>query len=254
MSLIKTSEEIEILKEGGRRLSCVLDEVIENVAPGVTTKELDDLAEKRIRELGDTPSFLNYTPKGNRNPFPASLCTSVNEEVVHGIPGDRVLQEGDIIGLDIGLIHKGLFVDMAKTVPVGTITEDEQKLLQITKEALYKGIDVARSGSRIGAIGAAIEGYVTPFGYGIVRELGGHGVGHAVHEEPYIPNYGDKNAGVEMQPGMVLALEPMFTLESPKIKVLGDEYTIVSKDKSKSAHFEHTILITENDPIILTKQ
>lgn len=253
MSLIKTKDEIEILKMGGTNLSYVLDLVKRHTKEGVTTKELDEVAENNIRGFGDTPSFLNYTPGGNTKPYPATLCVSVNEEIVHGVPSERVLQDGDIVGLDIGLIHRGLFLDMAVTVAVGKITDAEKKLIQKTKEALYKGISVARAGAHIGAIGNAIEEFITPYKYGIVRELGGHGVGHEVHEKPYIPNFGDKNTGIIIEAGMVLALEPMFTLGSPQIKTLKDRYTIVTKDKSKSAHFEHTIVITDAEPIIVTK-
>lgn len=253
MSLTKTEEEITILREAGKRLSSVLDEVCSNVAPGITTKELDHIAEQLIRKGGDTPAFLNYTPQGAPTPFPGTLCTSVNEEVVHGIPSDRTLKEGDIIGLDIGLIHKGLFVDMARTLPVGSISKEEEELISITRKSLHKGIEAARIGSRIGAIGEAIEAFIKPYGYGVVRDLGGHGVGHAVHEPPFIPNFGNKDDGPAIVEGMVLALEPMITLGTDDVDILADGYTIVTKDTSRSAHFEHTIAVTKKGPIILTQ-
>jgi len=253
MSLIKSEKEIELLKEGGKYLAFVLEKIKEKISPGIFTKDLDIVAEKEIRKLGAVPSFLNYTPWGSEKPYPASLCVSVNDEVVHGIPGGRILKEGDIVGLDIGLIHEKLFVDMAETCPVGKISDEDQKLIEKTKKALHLGIASALPGSKIGAIGSAIENFAKPFGYGIVRDLGGHGVGHAVHEEPYIPNFGDKNSGEELLPGMVLAIEPMLTCGTHKVKLLSDGYTVVTEDGSRSAHFEHSIVITRGAPLILTQ-
>lgn len=253
MSKIKTTEEIVLLRESGKRLSRVLEEVKKAIKPGVTTMDLDTLAEKLIREGGDTPPFLNYTPHGARKPFPASLCVSVNDEIVHGIPSDRVIQEGDIVSIDLGLTHKGMVTDAALTVSVGDVPDDVMLLIKETERSLYEGIKAAKGGARIGDIGAAIEHVAYKHGYGVVRELGGHGVGHAVHEEPYVPNYGRKGTGPILKPGMVLALEPMFMLGKEEIRLMPDGYTIITQDGSLSAHFEHTIVITEGGPEIVTK-
>lgn len=254
MIIIKTKEEIEILREGGRRLATVLYKVKDMVAPGVSTKDLDDYAFKLIKEMGDTPAFLNYRPEGADYPFPASLCTSVNEEVVHGIPKkDKILKEGDIISIDLGLKHKGLFTDMALTVPVGEISNGSKKLLDITERALMQGVMAAQGGNTVGDIGAAIEGFVKQYKYGIVEVLSGHGVGKYIHEDPFIPNFGKAGKGEKLKPGMVVALEPMLNNGTKHVKLLDDGYTFVTADGKKSAHFELTILITEGEPEILTK-
>lgn len=252
MSRLKSPSDIKALREGGKRLARVLAAIEKEVRPGVTTKQIDALAEALIRKGGDEPAFMNYQPAGADYPFPSTVCMSVNEEVVHGIPGNRVLKEGDIVGLDIGLIHKGLVVDMARTVPVGKIDEEVEELLRVTKEALKAGIKAAKAGGRVGDISAAIEALGVKAGYGIVRELGGHGVGHKVHELPFVPNYGKAGTGPLLQPGMVLALEPMFNLGGDAVILERDGYTIRTRDKKYSAHFEHTILITKKGPEILT--
>lgn len=250
---IKTPEELIQIREAGKRLGAVLHAVAEAARPGVRPSELDALAERLIREGGDIPSFKDYKPDGAKRAFPSTLCVSVNDHVVHGIPGEEVLKEGDIVGLDLGLIHNGFFVDSAVTVPVGKIDDDSKKLIAVTKQALQVGIDAARGGGRIGDISAAIENCITPHGYGIVRELGGHGVGYAVHEMPYVPNYGKAGEGEELVPGMVLALEPMVNLGGDHIVLASDKFTYRTKDGSRSAHFEHTIIITEQDAEIVTK-
>lgn len=251
--IIKTKEEIEILREGGKRLSFVLNKVKEKVVPGVTAKELDEYAEKLIREMGDKPAFLHYKPAGANKAYPASLCVSVNEEVVHGIPKkDRTLKEGDIVAIDLGLNHQGLFTDMAMSVPVGKISPSLEKLLKITKSALHIGIDNALVGKRTGDIGYAIENFVKTYKYGIVEVLAGHGVGKYVHEDPFIPNFGKKGTGEKLVAGMVIAIEPMLNLGTKNVKICEDGYTFVTADGKPSAHFEHTILITENGPEILT--
>ena len=252
MSLIKTQEEIDLMRDGGSRLARILDRLTVHVKPGTKTKELDKLAESFVRDEGGVPSFLNYKPRGSKVAYPATACISVNEEVVHGIPGERELVEGDIVGIDIGLMYKGLYVDMARTIPVGKISPEDKKLLDITKEALSIGISASRAGNHVGDIGRAIESYVSTHGHGIICELGGHGVGHAVHEVPFIPNFMPKDPGLELKPGMVLALEPMLTRGGPDINLLEDGYTFVTKDGSRSAHFEHTIAITDDKPEILT--
>jgi methionyl aminopeptidase len=251
---IKTEKEIAILREGGRRLAQILHAVAAAVRPGVTSVELNKLAETLIAEGGDTPSFLQYSPKGARRPFPASLCVSVNDEVVHGIPneGEKILKEGDIVSLDLGLKHKGLFTDGAVTVGVGKIDARAQKLIDTTRKALAIGVKAARAGATIGDIGSAIEKFVTPKGFGIVRELAGHGVGYAVHEMPFVPNFGKKGEGDVLRAGMALALEPMLSEGRPEIKLDADGYTYRTRDGSRSAHFEHTIVVGENGAEILT--
>jgi len=250
--IIKTKEEIDILREGGKRLASILAKVAKKVAPGITTRELDDYAYKLIKEGGDEPAFLNYKPEGHHRAYPASLCTSVNNEIVHGIPKtSKVLKEGDIVSIDLGLKHKGLFTDHAITVPVGNITKASQRLLHDTKEALLIGISNARGGNTVGDVGYAIEKFVASR-YGIVRELSGHGVGKKIHEDPYIPNYGKPGKGQKLIPGMVVAIEPMLNIGKADIISIADGYTIKTADGSRSAHFEHTVLITEGEAEILT--
>ena len=251
--IIKTPQEIEILREGGKHLATVLHKVKDKVAPGISTFELDKYAEKLIREYGDEPAFLNYQPDGADKPFPATLCTSVNEEIVHGIPNkNKILKEGDIISIDLGLKHKGLFTDMALTVPVGEISNGSKKLLKITEQALMVGINAITPGCRVGDIGHAIESFVRPHRYGIVEVLAGHGVGRAIHEDPYIPNFGEKGKGAKLVPGMVVAIEPMLNNGTKNVDLENDGYTYTTADGKKSAHFEHTVLITESGAEILT--
>ena len=256
MIIIKTPEEIEILREGGKRLAMVLHKVKEMVAPGISTKSLDKYAEKLIRELGDEPAFLNYRPTGAKIPFPATLCVSVNDEVVHGIPSDkRILAEGDIVSIDLGIKHQGLFTDMAMTVPVGKVSSSSRKLMEITEKALQVGISAAQAGNKIGDIGHAIESFVHSHKekYGIVEVLSGHGVGRAIHEDPYIPNFGKAGTGAKLSPGMVIAIEPMLNNGTKNVILEKDEYTFRTADRKRSAHFEHSILITDGEPEILTK-
>ena len=254
MVIIKTKKEIKVLREGGKRLATVLYKVKEKVMPGVSTKDLDKYAEKLIKDMGDVPAFLNYRPAGVRTPFPATLCTSVNEEVVHGIPSaDKILKEGDIISIDLGLQHKGLFTDMALTVPVGTVSNSTLKLLEVTEQALQVGISAIRPDTRVGDIGHAIESFVRPHHYGIVEILSGHGVGRAIHEDPYIPNFGQKEKGEKLLPGMVIAIEPMLNNGTKNVILDKDGYTYRTTDGKKSAHFEHTVLVTKEGAEILTR-
>jgi len=257
MIIIKTPEEIEILREGGKHLATVLYKVKEKVAPGISTKDLDLYAEKLIREMGDTPAFLNYRPAGARTPFPASLCVSINDEVVHGIPNkNRILKEGDIVSLDLGLKHRGLFTDMAITVPVGRVSGANQKLMEVTEKALQVGINVAQAGGTVGDIGNSIESFVRSQKdnkYGIVEVLSGHGVGRAIHEDPYIPNFGKAGKGEKLVSGMVIAIEPMINSGTKNVTIDDDDWTFRTADRKTSAHFEHTILITDGEPEILTK-
>ncbi len=253
---IRNTNDIEILREGGRRLAVVLRQVAAAVRPGVSSDELNKLAQKLIEEGGDRPAFLGYTPEGAPRPYPAALCVSINDEVVHGIPNEipTVLREGDIVALDLGLIHKGLIVDAAVSVPVGKVDAEAQRLITTTKKALEKGIAAARGEAKVGDIGAAIQAFVKPHGYGIPLELGGHGVGIKVHEKPYIPNVGRKGTGERLTVGMVIAIEPMLNEGRADVRMDSDDYTIRTADGSRSAHFEHTILITEGAPEILTKE
>lgn len=251
---IKNDKERADLIEGGKRLAAVLEALRAKVAPGVTAEELDDLAEQMIRDGGDEPCFLGYTPEGANRPYPATLCVSINDEVVHGIPNEskKVLKEGDIVGLDIGLTHNGIVVDAAITAPVGEVDEQTKKLLRATEEALTAGIAKAVPGNRVGDISNAIQKEIEDVGFKVVKELGGHGVGDAVHEEPFIPNFGHAGTGPELVEGMVLALEPISTAGKASVILDADGYTFRTKDGSRSAHFEHTILIEKDGARIIT--
>ena len=255
MITIKTAEEIEILREGGRRHAFILSELSKKVAPGVSTQHLEDYARELIKEGGDKAAFLNYTPRGAKRPYPAALNVSINDEIVHGIPNEspKILAEGDIVSLDLGIEHQGMITDSAITVACGKISDKDRKMIEHCREALSLGIKAARGGGRIGDISSAIEGFVRKLGYGIPDGLAGHGVGYKVHEEPFVPNEGQKNKGELLRPGMVLALEPMITLGSSQIKLASDGYTYKTSDGSRSAHFEHTIVITDGEAIVLTK-
>ncbi|TSC83476.1 MAG: methionyl aminopeptidase [Parcubacteria group bacterium Gr01-1014_17] len=255
MVTIKSKEEIEILREGGKRLAAILSRVAEAVRPGVPSLELDALARRMVAEGGDSPSFLNYQAKRDKKKFPAALCVSVNDEIVHGLPsGEKILQEGDIVGIDLGLRHNGLCTDAALTLAVGAIDEQSRKLLEVTKQALTCAIERAHAGATIGDIGYVVESFVKAQGaFGIVRDLAGHGVGYEVHEEPFVPNYGKQGGGIKLEAGMVLALEPMLTLGSEKIVLSADGFAYRTKDGSRSAHFEHTVVITEKGAEVLTK-
>ena len=255
MIIIKTPKEIEIIKEGGRRLATILGKISKKVVPNINTKELDIYAEELIRSEGDTPSFLNYKPEKYGQAYPASLCVSINDEIVHGIPNkNTILKEGDIVSLDLGLKHQGFYTDMAVTVPVGKIDKRLKKLIQITKESLHLGILSAKSGNHVGDLGFVIQEFVEKNVFNVIRDLAGHGVGKKVHEDPLILNFGEKGEGTELKSGMVLALEPMVTLGSPEIVLSNDGFTYQTKDKQISAHFEHTIVITDNGSEILTKE
>lgn len=252
--IITNDTERESLIEAGKRLARVLQVLRTKVALGVTTEALDDLAEQLIRDGGDTPSFLGYTPEGAHRAYPASLCVSINDEVVHGIPNEsaRVLKEGDIVGLDLGLTHDGIVVDAAITVPVGEVDEESKKLLQTTERALMLGIEKALPGNRIGDISSAIQKEIEGAGFKVVKELGGHGVGEMVHEEPFIPNFGQAGKGDVLEEGMVLALEPISVAGKASVTLAPDGYTYRTRDGSRSAHFEHTILIEKGGARIIT--
>jgi methionyl aminopeptidase len=255
MIKIKTKEEIQILREGGRRLALILGELAIKIKPGISTEEINKLAEKLISDNMDKAAFLNYRPKGLKRPYPASICVSVNDEIVHGIPNERpkILKEGDIVSLDMGLIHKGLITDSAITVPVGKISEEDQKLIDVTKKALNAGIKSVKAGRTVGDIGFAIERVAKSEGLSVVEELCGHGVGYEVHEDPFIPNYGEKGKGAKLKVGMVIAIEPMLNIGTKDLILDIDGWTYKTADGKKSAHFEHTIAITSRGAEILTE-
>ena len=246
--MIKSSEEIELLKIAGQIVGDTHNYLKQFIKPGITTKELDKLAYDYIISREATPSFLNYEG------YPASICTSVNEEVVHGIPSDRVLQEGDIISIDIGACYKGYHGDSAWSYSVGNISEEKKYLLEHTEKSLYEGLSVIKPGAKIGDIGYIIEEYAVKHKLGVVKELVGHGVGKRLHESPDVPNYGNKNTGMTLRKGMVIAVEPMLNLGTADIYILDDDWTIVTADDKPSAHFEHTIVVTKDGYEILTKR
>lgn len=250
---VKTKDEIEKMREGGKILAEILSFVSKKAVPGVSTAHLNTEAERLIRARGATPSFLGYVTHASPTPYPAALCTSVNDEVVHAIPSKRILKEGDIVGLDLGLWHKGLCVDAAVTVGVGAISAKAKKLIEVTKDALYKGIAAAKDGVRTGDIGCAIQTYVEKRGFSVVRDLAGHGVGHAVHEDPMILNFGKKGTGEFIRTDMTLALEPMVNEGDWRVKVGPDGWGIRTADGMLSAHFEHTIVVTKDGCEILTE-
>ncbi|MGE0614076.1 MAG: type I methionyl aminopeptidase [Bacteriovoracia bacterium] len=247
MITLKSERELDYMRKAGSALAQILDEMSAMAKPGVTTGELDQYAESRCRELKVKPAFKGY------HGFPSCVCISVNEEVVHGIPSPkRVLKDGDIVGLDFGVIYEGWYSDSARTVPVGKISPEAQKLIDVTRDGLFKGIEQCHEGNRVLDIGFAIQNYVEAFKYSVVREFVGHGIGRALHEEPQVPNFGAKGKGIPLKVGMVLAIEPMVNNGSPEVKVLKDGWTAVTVDRSLSAHFEHTVAIMPKGPEILT--
>lgn len=247
MIQIKSQREIELMREAGRILDLTRSMLEKHIKPGVNTLQLDTLAEAFIRNLGATPSFKGY------HGFPGSICTSINEVVVHGIPSDKhILKEGDIITLDFGVNYKGYHADSATTYPVGKVTQEIEQLLEVTQNSLYAGLEQAKPGNYVSDISHAIESYVKPFGYGIVEEFTGHGIGRELHEDPYIPNFGKPKQGPVLKPGMTFCVEPMVNLGTKRVKILSDNWTTVTVDRKPSAHFEHMIVITETGYDILT--
>ncbi|MGN0161384.1 MAG: type I methionyl aminopeptidase [Lachnospiraceae bacterium] len=244
---IKSPREIELMREAGKILAELHERLEEIIQPGVSTWEIDRRGREFIEKCGCTPSFLNYQG------YPASICVSVNEEVVHGIPNKKnILREGDIVSLDAGVIYKGYHSDAARTYGVGVISDDARKLMDVTKQCFYEGIRFAREGCRLHEISAAIGDYAESFGYGVVRELVGHGVGSALHEDPQIPNFRQESRGIRLKAGMTLAIEPMISAGQYKVKWLDDGWTVVTADGSLAAHYENTVLITEGEPEILS--
>ena len=251
MITIKTREEIEIMAEAGRRLARILKTLKSEANVGVRGKELDTMARELIVRGGDQPAFLGYQPGRMEKAFPATICFSVNDVVVHGIPGDEIIKDGDVVKLDIGLIHKGFYTDTALTVGVGNITEKARRLIAATEESLRRGIAAAKVGNTVGDIGAAVEGYIESQGFSIVTSLSGHGIGRELHEDPHVFNFGRPGKGEELREGMVIAIEPMVGAGKAKtIQQKDDSFAMA--DGSLSAHFEHTVAITKNGPRVLT--
>ena len=245
---IKSEREIELMKEAGRILAITHEELKKAIKPGITTYDIDKLGEEIIRSYGCVPSFLNY------NGYPASICVSVNGEVVHGIPSKkRYLNEGDIVSLDAGVIYKGYHSDSARTYGVGSISDDDIQLIKVTKQCFFEALKVAVAGNHIRDIGRAVERYALSFGYGVVDELVGHGVGASLHEDPEVPNFETARRGPKLKKGMTIAIEPMITAGDYEVEWLSDDWTVVTKDGSNAAHYENTILITDGEPVILSQ-
>jgi len=247
---IKSRSEVERMRRASAIVAEILAELVERVRPGLATAELDAAAEERIARRGAKPAFKNY--RVGDSIFPAVLCTSVNEEIVHGIPSGRTLAEGDIIGLDFGVIYEGYYADSAVTVPVGRIDPKAERLIATTRRCLDAAIEQLRPGRRIGDIGAVVQAIAETEGYGVVRDFVGHGIGRALHEDPQVPNFGIAGRGRSLKPGMVLAVEPMINEGTPAVRMLSDGWTAVTADGKRSAHFEHTVAITEDGPWVLT--
>jgi len=247
MITLKSERELAYMRKAGGVVAKILDEMVRMVEPGISTGELDRFAESRTRELGAVPAFKGY------HGFPATVCISINDEVVHGIPSTkRILKSGDIVGLDFGVSLDGWYGDSARTVAVGKISTEAAQLMKVTEESLRRGIAQCRAGNRVFDIGHAVQSYVEGFGYSVVREFVGHGIGRALHEDPQVPNYGPKGKGLQLKAGMVLAIEPMINAGGHEVRVLKDGWTAVTNDRSLSAHFEHTVAITSEGPEILT--
>jgi len=245
---IKTKDEIAVMRDAGRIVSEILDELEKMVAPGVTTWELDQVAEGLIHKKGAKPAFKGYLG------FPSSLCASINFEVVHGIPSKkRKLVPGDLMKLDFGVVYKGYYGDSARTIPVGAVSAEARALIDATRESLNEAICTVVSGNRIGDIGHAVQSFVEPKGFTVVRDFVGHGIGKKLHEQPQIPNFGERGTGMRLRPGMVLAIEPMVNAGTHKVEILEDDWTAVTLDRKLSAHFEHTVVVTENGPEVLTR-
>lgn len=247
MIILKSRQEIEKMRKSNVLVAAILEELRKKIRPGVKTIELDRLSEEMALKKGARPAFKGY--RG----YPYSLCTSVNSEVVHGMPSERELKEGDIVSLDFGILNDGYYGDAAVTVPVGEITPAAKRLLRVTEEALYKGISEVKAANRIGDISAAIQGHAEAAGFSVVRDLVGHGIGKNLHEDPQVPNYGSSGRGIELKAGMVFAIEPMVNEGTYRVDILRDGWTVVTADGKLSAHFEHSVAITENGPVILSR-
>ncbi len=250
---IKTKEELKKMRKAGEIVAVVLAEIEKHIKPGIKTSKLDEIAENLVRKMGGFPAFKGYRPHIYfPREFPATICTSINEEIVHGIPSNRVLKEGDIISVDIGVKVDGFYADAAYTYPVGEISEKAKKLLEVTRNALLKAIAVVKDGVRVGDISFEIQEYAESNGFSVIRDFVGHGIGRNLHEEPQIPNFGVRGKGHELREGMVIAIEPMISAGSHEVEILLDTWTAVTKDRSLAAHFEHTVAVTSDGALILT--
>ncbi len=244
--ILKSTDEIAIMREAGRIVAETLQLLVDRLRPGLIEKELDEVVRREFQKRGVTPTFLGY------HGYPATVCVSINDEIVHGIPGDREIRDGDIVSIDLGCTHKGFVADSAVTAGVGNVSPEGQRLIEATRESLWRGIAAARAGARIGEIGHAIQTYVEPQGFSVVREYVGHGVGRQMHEDPQVPNYGSPTSGPLLRAGMVIAIEPMVNAGDWRTKRDADNWTVRTLDGSLSAHFEHTLAVTEGDPEVLT--
>lgn len=251
MVFLKTKDEIELLRKANLLVGATLAELAKVIKPGVTTRQLDKIADEFIRDHGAIPTFKGF-PNPYGGPFPASICTSVNNIVVHGVPDDKPLQDGDIVSIDCGTLLEGFNGDSCYTFAVGEVKEEVKELLRVTKESLYKGIEAATAGHRIGDIGYAVQQHCEQHGYGVVREFVGHGVGRAMHEDPQVPNYGRRGNGPQIKNGLCIAIEPMITLGSPKVALLEDRWSVTTQDGKPAAHYEHSIAICDGKPVILS--
>ncbi len=245
---VKSSREIDLMRQSGRVVAQTISLLLNSLEPGMRTKDLDTIASREIKRLGAKPAFLGYLG------FPATICVSLNEQIVHGIPDETLIKSGDLIKMDVGAIVGGMYADSAVTAGVGNISSQAQSLLEATRDALEQGINAAKGNARIGDIGAAVQGFAEPKGYGVVREYVGHGIGRILHEDPQVPNYGIAGKGLQLRPGMVIAIEPMLNLGTWHTKVLEDNWTVVTADGKISAHFEHTLAITDSYPEVLTRR
>ena len=246
MVKLRSEDEVRKIRESAGMVAETIQLLSEAMRPGLTTAELDRMAESYIRDNGGEPSFLGYLG------YPATICISVNDEVVHGIPGPREIKDGDIVGLDVGVVKDGYHGDAAVTVPVGEVSDQVKQLLKVTEESLLKGIEAFRPGNRLGDVGHAIQSHAERYGYGVVRSLVGHGIGEKLHEDPQVPNHGKPGTGLKLRAGMVCAIEPMITLGGWEVDTMSDQWTIVTRDRSLAAHFEHTVALTEQGPEILS--
>ena len=244
--ILKSRDEIAIMREAGRIVAETLQMLVDRLRPGLVEKELNEIVQREFRKRGVVPTFLGYQG------YPATVCVSVNDEVVHGIPGDREIMDGDVVSIDLGCTYKGFVADAAVTVGVGEVSPQAQRLIQVTRDALWRGIAAARAGARLGEVGAAIQSFAEGQGFSVVREYVGHGVGRQMHEEPQVPNYGSPDSGPVLRPGMVLAIEPMVNMGEWRTKRDSDDWTVRTLDGSLSAHFEHTIAITDGEAEVLT--
>ena len=251
---IKSPRELEAMRQAGQVVARMIAAITRAVEPGMTTKDLDDVAVQELRRNGAKPAFLGYPSEAPEHlRFPATICTSVNEEIVHGIPGDRVLREGDLVKCDVGAIVDGMHGDAAVTLPVGEVSEEAKRLIETTRESLNRAIAQVRAGARLGDIGAAVQGYAEAQGYGVVREYVGHGIGRRLHEEPQVPNFGEAGRGQMLRAGMAIAIEPMLNVGTWRTKTLDDGWTVVTADGRLSAHFEHTMAVGEDGAEVMTR-